>query len=249
MAFTSVPNNPANQLLPYYPTLTTQLTELTQACDPLNGNYFVATGRDLVTFIAKPSSYAPAWLTSTIYTQGQVVNYSGSPFIALANVGLNQGVSPEALSFSITSVAGGTGVYTGTITGGAANAFAGYYFVVTGFSNLPNNGTFVCTASTTTTLTLQNAASVTETPLLPANASSPTGFWTAYTGSTITVYSAPDACTGRTANIVDYPVPVFDSTSEVVEFLVLPGSVFTQANGWVQFLASSNLVYVYVRSL
>jgi chitodextrinase len=160
MAFTSVPNNPANQLLPYYPTLTTQLTELTQACDPLNGNYFVATGRDLVTFIAKPSSYAPAWLTSTIYTQGQVVNYSGSPFIALANVGLNQGVSPEALSFSITSVAGGTGVYTGTITGGAANAFAGYYFVVTGFSNLPNNGTFVCTASTTTTLTLQNAASV-----------------------------------------------------------------------------------------
>lgn len=177
MAQTLVQNNPANSLLAFYPSLTTQLTELTQQCDPLNGNYFNATGRDLVTFLALPSSSAPAWTTGATFTQGQVVNYSGSPYIALANVGLNQGVSPAPLSFAITSVAGGTGVYTGTITGGAANAYVGYYFVVTGFSNLPNNGTFICTASSATTLTLQNAASVTETPLLPANASSPTGFW------------------------------------------------------------------------
>jgi hypothetical protein len=249
MAQTLVQNNPANTLLSYYPSLTTQLTELWQSCDPLNGNYFVATGRDLVTFLALPSSSAIAWTPALTFTQGQVTNYSGSPYIALSNVGLNQGVAPAPLSFSIASVAGGTGVYTGTITGGGSNAFAGYYFVVTGFSNLPNNGTFVCTASSATTLTLQNAASVAETPLLPANASTPTGFWTAYTGSTVTVYSAPDACTGRTANIVNYPVPVFDATHQSVEFLVLPSSVFTQASGWVTFLASSNLVYVYVRSL
>jgi hypothetical protein len=58
---------------------------------------------------------------------------------------------------------GGTTAYTGTVTGGGANAFAGFVFVVAGFVNGVNNGTFVCTASTTTTLTLDNAAGVAET--------------------------------------------------------------------------------------
>lgn len=178
MAFTSVPNNPANNLLPYYPSLTNQLTELYQACDPTNGNYFATTGRDLVTFLAIPSADAPAWVSTTTYTLGQVVNVSGVAYIGLA-----------------------------------------YYI-----------------------------SNVLQPNLNQPPATSP-NYWALYTGSTVTVYSAPDACTGRTANIVDYPVPVFDSTSESVEFLVLPASVFTQASGQVQFLASSNLVYVYVRSL
>jgi hypothetical protein len=57
----------------------------------------------------------------------------------------------------------GTTVYTGTITGGGANAFAGYTFTVSGFDNNANNGTFICTASTTTTLTLSNANGVLDT--------------------------------------------------------------------------------------
>jgi hypothetical protein len=68
------------------------------------------------------------------------------------------------LVFQLTSVAAGTGVYTGTISGGGANAYAGQNFTVTGFANAANNGTFPCTASTSTTLTLTNAASVSETP-------------------------------------------------------------------------------------
>lgn len=67
---------------------------------------------------------------------------------------------------ALTSVTSGTGVYAGTITGGAANAFAGQFFTVAGFSNTSNNsGTnpFVCTASTTTHLTLTNPASIAET--------------------------------------------------------------------------------------
>jgi len=47
-------------------------------------------------------------------------------------------------------------VYTGTIPGGANNAYAGYIFSVTGFGNNNNNGTYMCTASTSTTLTLTN---------------------------------------------------------------------------------------------
>jgi hypothetical protein len=175
MAQTSIANNPANQLLPYYPTLTTQLTVQFLRCDPLNGNYFVATGRDLVTFEAIEAADAPVWESTTTYTQGQVVNASAVAYIAIANAGANLNQPPAT------------------------------------------------------------------SPL----------FWALYTDAdaTVTVYSAPDACTGRTANIVDYQVPIFETTQQAVEFLVLPGSVFTQANGQVQFLASSNLVFVYVRSL
>lgn len=74
--------------------------------------------------------------------------------------------SNPAASFSLTSVANasaGTTVYTGTITGGASNAYQGYYFTVTGFTTGANNGTFLCSASTATTITLVNASGVAET--------------------------------------------------------------------------------------
>jgi hypothetical protein len=64
----------------------------------------------------------------------------------------------------------GNGVYTGTITGGGSNAFAGETFVVAGFTNAQNNGTFICTASSTTTLTLNNPNSTTETHAATATA-------------------------------------------------------------------------------
>ncbi len=53
----------------------------------------------------------------------------------------------------------GTGavtLYTGTITGGTANALVGNSFTITGFDTNANNGTFTCVASTLATLTLQN---------------------------------------------------------------------------------------------
>lgn len=68
-------------------------------------------------------------------------------------------------AFTLSAAAnasGGTTAYTGTITGGGSNAFAGYTFVVAGFTTAANNGTFICTASTTTVLTLDNGAGVSE---------------------------------------------------------------------------------------
>jgi len=64
----------------------------------------------------------------------------------------------------------GTAVYTGTITGGGSNAFAGETFVVAGFTGANNNGTFIATASSTTTLTLENAAATAETHAATATA-------------------------------------------------------------------------------
>lgn len=58
----------------------------------------------------------------------------------------------------------GDTVYNGTFPGGANNGYLGLKFLVAGFvTNLSNNGTFVCTASTLTTLTLSNANGVAET--------------------------------------------------------------------------------------
>src|SRR5271170_6736591 len=67
--------------------------------------------------------------------------------------------------YTLTSVAasvGSTAIYTGTITGGAGNAFAGYYFQVAGFVGTSNNGYFLCTASTALTLTLSNSMATLE---------------------------------------------------------------------------------------
>jgi uncharacterized repeat protein (TIGR01451 family) len=75
-------------------------------------------------------------------------------------------------TFNLTSVAnaaGGDTVYTGTITGGAGNTLAGYIFVISGFTNAANNGRFISTASTATTLTLTNAAGVAQTGTATAN--------------------------------------------------------------------------------
>jgi uncharacterized repeat protein (TIGR01451 family) len=72
-------------------------------------------------------------------------------------------------------------VYTGTITGGAGNAYAGDTVVVTGFTNAGNNGTFTATASSATTLTLNNVTGVAETN--PGTAVVSAGTSTVYTGT------------------------------------------------------------------
>jgi hypothetical protein len=83
-------------------------------------------------------------------------------------VGSNAAWSVQQGSFTLTAAAnasGGTTVYTGTITNGATptNAWQGYYFTTSGFTNGANNGTFLCTASTATNITLANASGVAET--------------------------------------------------------------------------------------
>ena len=65
--------------------------------------------------------------------------------------------------YALSSVASGSGVYTGVFPGGSSNAYAGYFVAISGFANNANNGTFLVTASGATTLTTGNTASVAET--------------------------------------------------------------------------------------
>jgi hypothetical protein len=94
-------------------------------------------------------------------------------------------------TFTLTAAAnasGGSTVYTGTITGGASNAFVDYAFVVAGFDTAANNGNFFCTASSATTLTLDNAAGVADTHAATATAEELTVFaFTSYNPSVATV--------------------------------------------------------------
>lgn len=81
------------------------------------------------------------------------------------------------LSAAAAAASGGTTQYTGTITGGTANALVGATFTIAGFTNAANNGTWVCTASSATTLTLANAAGVAETHAGTATQNNYAGGW------------------------------------------------------------------------
>ncbi|HET9282618.1 MAG TPA: hypothetical protein VFR24_11715, partial [Candidatus Angelobacter sp.] len=67
------------------------------------------------------------------------------------------------LTLTQVTVSGTSTTYTGTITGGGANAFAGFTFLIAGFTNSGNNGLVYVTSSTGTTLVVTTGAQVNET--------------------------------------------------------------------------------------
>ena len=107
-----------------------------------------------------------------VYVSAAVQGYTNSTTYlhnaTFSEVGPDQGTFP--ITSVVTTVSGsGVAVYHGTFPA-TANALAGYAFVITGFAtNVSNNGNFICTASTSTTLTLTNAAAVSETITALAN--------------------------------------------------------------------------------
>jgi len=79
----------------------------------------------------------------------------------------NSFVHPSGFKIDSVGDASGdpkTAVYTGTIPGGDNDAFKGQIFIVDGFSaHANNNGIFMCTGSSSTSLTLLNENSIAET--------------------------------------------------------------------------------------
>jgi hypothetical protein len=96
---------------------------------------------------------------STLPTRG----YSFEDTNGVIRVLIDTGSTPSFVLSQVGNASAGSATYTGTITGGASNAFAGLVFQVTGFSNNYNNGTFTCTASTALTLVLSNGQALAET--------------------------------------------------------------------------------------
>jgi hypothetical protein len=90
-------------------------------------------------------------VTATIFTES----------VGVAEETFNSPAGALTLS-SVAAASAGSAVYTGTITGGTTPNYVGQRFVITGFTGAAavNNGTYLCTACSTTTLTLSNPNAV-----------------------------------------------------------------------------------------
>ncbi len=178
-------NAQANSNVSYSSIVTDGATAATAGMlgnDPVIFLNAVTPGNFTIVQIDGDASVLLAASQTTVIGQGLLSQTPGTVLsattaLSLANiqnlVGIAEAVvvtPAAALVLSAAAAAsGGSTVYTGTITGGGSNAFAGLYFVVAGFVNATNNSAYVgaqgflATASTTTTLTLTNALGISET--------------------------------------------------------------------------------------
>ena len=86
--------------------------------------------------------------------------------------------APGILQVSaVANASDGEAVYT-VASGGTANEWVGFSFVVAGFSLAQNNGTFVALASSSTTLTLQNPDATAQTEAATATSDEGTAVYT-----------------------------------------------------------------------
>lgn len=158
-----------------YPSQTDGLGVAAKIAVAGNGGSSTIPGKNNVTLSVSSTGYA-----NTFQLNPDIQDVSGAHYTA---------GTVFTLSAAANAV-GDTTDYTGTITGGGSNAFAGYTFVVAGFTNAANNGEFICTASTTTVLTLENAAGVSETHAGTATSEEVTGgnqlTYVAYPAKTLT---------------------------------------------------------------
>jgi hypothetical protein len=111
-------------------------------------------------------TFAPTILSGTSVTITGFTNLSNNGTFTVVNCTATTLVVSNVNGVAETHAATATyqqAVYTGTVTNGASNFYAGLKITVTGFTNGVNNGTFTCTASTATTLTLTNSVATAET--------------------------------------------------------------------------------------
>src|SRR5271170_1179536 len=159
MSLTAVPNTPAITLLPTGPGGPQSLNPVWSQCDPANGNYFTATGRDLVTFyLFAAEEFAPAWLATSNYNVGSVVNFGGEI---------------DAITF--------INITTNILTVTANNTFTvgAQVMLTTTVATFLNGVTVVVTASTGTTFTATFAHADYATTAETGSATNPSGIFIA----------------------------------------------------------------------
>src|SRR5208282_5148724 len=95
---------------------------------------------------------------------GYADTYKVTPFTITGDLaGFTLGGTYVSLD-SVANVSSGTTKYTDTpgFCGGGNDAYSGLTFIVSGFQNAANNGTFLCVASDTTSITLNNSNGIAE---------------------------------------------------------------------------------------
>jgi len=101
---------------------------------------------------------------------------------------IDTGSSGNLSVASAANASGGNTVYTGTFPSGAGNGLVGLIFTIVGFvTNVVNNGSYTCVASTATTITLANPNGVSET--IAATATTAGGvYWDQQNGSAVLLF-------------------------------------------------------------
>lgn len=155
-----------------------------------------------ITFSGATNQFAPG---SALLLTGLTTNtFLNNQIVRITNVLGSQsgGLTSTATNFTLTSVAssvGSTAVYTGTGFSATDNFYSGVIFVIAGFTNGVNNGTFVCTASSSTTITLYNSAATAETTAATATPQpdrTNTTFNALFTHADVGTFASPTADTG-----------------------------------------------------
>lgn len=136
---------------------------------------------------------------------------SASPQTAFAGLADQSSTTGTFAITSVNNASAGSTVYNGTFANGGANAYANFLVCFSGFAVKANNGCFIISASTTSTITVNNAAGVSDT----------TGTATIAAASTYTAgFSQPTACavTAVQNNTPSFTVTAFSSASNLVTF-------------------------------
>ena len=151
---------------------------------------------------------------------------------------------------SVATTVGTTAVYTGVFANGAANGLVGATFLVSGFAtHVGNNGTFLATASTGTTLTLSNASAIAEVHVASATQAALANLSTGGNGGTVATY-LPGNYFSVAASSLDIPTSItLDAGGNAnATFVFVAGSTITLESGASIILANgaqaANVVFV-----
>lgn len=144
------------------------------------------------------------------------------------------------------AASGGATVYIGVFPNGATNALAGKTYTVTGFvaPYTASNGTYICTASSTTRLTLENAngVAVTAAALATLQDQSNSLTYVSYSPAAATVSSKGLlTAVAEGESVVEVSYPAFDNSAPAIVSTGQTGGVTNPMNG-----LPSNKIYAEV---
>src|SRR5271157_917943 len=144
--------------------------------------------------------YGLSAFSSATYPSPPLRSFSFELLDGTVRVLIDTGTTGSLAVSSVGNSSGGSAAYQGTFPAGGSNAYVGMVFQIAGFAGAQNNGSFVCTASSTTQLTLSNAIATTE-PLAATAVSAGAVYYDTQAGGVKVLLFAKQAGAGQTCFI------------------------------------------------
>ena len=166
------------------------------------------TGPYLATFAIPQQQYAPAIGKSLLVSNNSNVKYNGYYKVSGSDISSNFVVTPASISAS-TSI--GTAIsVTFVIPTQAVAPATGSYYIISGATPIEYNGAWLCTASSTTSISLSNTNNYGTFKVLPTTIAS---------AHTITLAYSTDPGTYGTKQITTISAPQYGQSDEIEVFV------------------------------